>query len=100
LIEQWINQVVLYDLSVTAARSRPLGDGRFEVTLTVNGADEELDIGLFDEKDEVIDLRKHALHAGANTVVVIASRKPATAAIDPYLLRIDRNRFDNVKSVP
>ena len=105
LIDQWMNQVVLYDLSVTAARSRPLGDGRFEVTLEVrakkDGAPlrEELELGLFDAEEKPIYAAKHPIHDGANTVVVIVARQPETAAIDPYLLRIDRNRFDNVRKV-
>ncbi|MEK6373463.1 MAG: M1 family aminopeptidase [Acidobacteriota bacterium] len=112
LIDEWMNQVVLYDLSVESARSRPLGDGRFEVTIEVRASKtnppmhEELEIALFelhpdrtDAKDNVIYAGRHRIHDGANTISVIVDRRPGIAAIDPYILRIDRNRFDNFKDV-
>jgi aminopeptidase N len=112
LIDEWMTQVVLYDLRVESARSRPLGDGRFEVTIDVRASkttkplQEELEIALFelhpdrtDAKDNVIYAAKHAIHDGANTITVIVNRQPGVAAIDPNILRIDRDRFDNFKDV-
>jgi ABC-2 type transport system permease protein len=111
LIDEWMNKVVLYDLSVESAHSRPLGDGRFEVTMEVRAKkdtplDEDLEIALFelhpdrtDAKDNVIYTGKHRIHDGANTLKVIVGRKPGVAAIDPNVLRIDRNRFDNFRDV-
>ena len=111
LIDEWMNKVVLYDLSVESARARPLGDGRFEVTLEVQARkdtplDEELEIALFelhpdrtDAKDNVIYAARHRIHDGMNRISVVVNRQPGVAAVDPNILRIDRDRFDNFKDV-
>ena len=62
---------------------------------------ESIEIGLFttdpDEATDSLHLAPHPLHSGANTIIVIVDKQPSFAAIDPYLTRLDRNRFDNVK---
>jgi hypothetical protein len=35
------------------------------------------------------------MHAGTNDVAMIVSGEPTTAAVDPNVYRLDRNRFDN-----
>jgi ABC-2 type transport system permease protein len=66
---------------------------------------ESIEIGLFtnDPDDasakDILHLAPHALHSGANTIAVIVDKAPLFVAIDPYITRIDRNRFDNVKRV-
>jgi len=116
LIDEWTRDRVLYDLSMTSATSHRLPDGRFEVTMQVVAhksrddqpelpIDDAIEIGLFaidpddaEEKD-VIHLAAQPVHSGANTISVIVDKQPSFAAIDPYITRIDRNRFDNVKKV-
>ncbi len=44
-------------------------------------------------------LRPHRIRTGQQTIVVTVPRKPADAGIDPYLLLIDLERFDNVEEV-
>ncbi|MEA2239849.1 MAG: type transport system permease protein [Thermoanaerobaculia bacterium] len=120
LINEWMRDVVLYDLQVTSATSRRLPDGRFEVTMTIaahksrvnpNGLEtalplaESIAIGVFESDpdnagdDATLHLGHHLLHEGANSITVLVSRQPAFAAIDPYLTRLDRNRSDNVRKV-
>jgi ABC-type transport system involved in multi-copper enzyme maturation permease subunit len=120
LINEWMRDVVLYDLQVTSATSRRQPDGRFEVTMNIgahknrvnpNGSEtalpmaEEIAIGIFTSDpddagdDATLHLGRQLLHDGANTITLIADRQPAFAAIDPYLTRLDRNRGDNVKKV-
>lgn len=41
----------------------------------------------------------YSLHSGANAITVVVDEQPSYAAIDPYITRIDRNRFDNMKPV-
>jgi hypothetical protein len=48
---------------------------------------------------DILHLAAHPLHNGANTVTVIVDKQPSSAIIDPYITRIDRNRFDNLKPV-
>jgi ABC-type transport system involved in multi-copper enzyme maturation permease subunit len=44
-------------------------------------------------------LRPHRIRAGAQTITVTVPHKPADAGIDPYLVLIDLERFDNVEEV-
>jgi hypothetical protein len=37
------------------------------------------------------------MHSGANEITFVTNRKPTFVVADPDLLRIDRNRADNVK---
>ena len=114
LVNEWTRDVILYDLSLTSATTRRLPDGRFEVTMQVNvhksrsderelPVNESIEVGIFttdpDEANDALHLAAHPLHSGANTITVIVDKQPSFAAIDPYLTRIDRNRFDNVKAV-
>lgn len=116
LVNEWTRDVILYDLTLTSATSRRLPNGRFEVTMQVNvhksradehelTVNESIEIGLFAadpdvaSANDILHLAAHALHSGANTLTVIVDKQPSYAAIDPYITRIDRNRFDNVKSV-
>jgi len=83
-------------VQVTAHKTRD------EHELPVN---EPIEIGIFTtdpddaEAKDVLHLAAHPLHSGVNTIVVIVDREPSFAAIDPYITRVDRNRFDNVKNV-
>jgi ABC-type transport system involved in multi-copper enzyme maturation permease subunit len=116
LVNEWTRDVILYDLTMTSATTRRLPDGRYEVTMQVNvhksraddrelPVDESIEVGIFaaDPDDananDILHLASHTLHSGANTITVIVDKQPSYAAIDPYLTRIDRNRFDNVKPV-
>jgi ABC-2 type transport system permease protein len=116
LVNEWTRDVILYDLTMTSASTRRLADGRFEVTMQVNAQksradehqmpiNESIEVGIFttDPDDasanDILHLAAHPLHNGANTIIVIVDKQPSYAAIDPYLTRIDRNRFDNVKLV-
>jgi len=116
LVNEWTRDVILYDLTLTAASSRRLPDGRFEVTMQVNvhksraderelPVNESIEFGLFAadpdvaSANDILYLAAHPIHSGANTITVTVAKQPSYAAIDPYLTRIDRNRFDNVKPV-
>ncbi|MGA8809230.1 MAG: M1 family aminopeptidase, partial [Thermoanaerobaculia bacterium] len=111
LVNEWTRDVILYDLSLTAASSRRLAGGRFEVTMQVNvhksraderelPVNESIELGVFAADpdvavvNDVLHLAAHPLQNGANTITVIVDKQPSFAAIDPYLTRIDRNRFD------
>ena len=116
LVNEWTRDVILYDLSMTSANARRLADGRFEVTMQLNvhksraderelPVNESIELGIFatDPDDavanDILHLAAHPLHNGANTITVVVDKQPSFAAIDPYLTRIDRNRFDNGKAL-
>jgi hypothetical protein len=51
------------------------------------------------EYGERLYLRPHRIRSGQQSIVVTVPRKPSEAGIDPYLLLIDLERFDNVEPV-
>lgn len=109
LIDQWLTDIVLYDMNVGAASSRRLADGRYEVTLLVGARksrndaqlpfDETIEIGLFAADDSVLHLSRQQLRAGTNRVTVIVDKQPFLAAVDPYITRVDADRFNNERRV-
>jgi ABC-2 type transport system permease protein len=121
LIEDWMKAIVLYDLRVEAAVAERRADGRYEVAVRVaasrgrfDGSGNEsplalreaIEIGVFSARpgeaggtDSILYLGKHELRQGFNEISVVVDGPPDRVAVDPYVLRIDKNRFDNVKRV-
>lgn len=117
-IEEWMKEIVLYDLSVESASVRRLDDGRYEVEVRVAGSkavadgsgnetarelDEAVDVAVFDlhpddaeSANSVIERRRVALRSGVTQLVFLVDRAPAYVVVDPDLTRIDRNRLNNV----
>lgn len=110
LIEEWLNGVTLYDFKLDSATARRRADGRFDVTLRVTAAkttdddtplplSEPIEIGVF-AGEEALHLAKHPLRQGTQEIRLVVAKAPNYAAVDPYVTRIDRNRFDNGVPVP
>ena len=110
LIDEWMNDVVLYDFTLQSASTRPLPNGRYEVNLRIAATKqrandenvpmrERIDIGVFSADDKALHLEKHELHSGTQDISIIVDQEPLSAAVDPYVCRIDRNRFDNSRRV-
>jgi ABC-2 type transport system permease protein len=109
LIGQWMNDVVLYDFKLDTATSRRLPDGKYEVTMRIAATKESRDkpvpmreaieVGVFSAEDVPLYLAKHTLRDGAQEVRVVVDKAPLFAAVDPYICRIDKNRFDNGRRV-
>ena len=100
LLHDWLEDVVLYDFRLAAANVRKLADGRYEVTTRIaSSSSVPVDVGIFDVQDNPLSVTKHLLRDGQQEVRVLVNKEPFTAAIDPYVLRIDRNRFDNTMRI-
>jgi ABC-2 type transport system permease protein len=121
LITDLWERITFYDVTVTSAESRPVGD-EFEVTIGVNalqldadGAGKEtevplatwFDVAVFPDGDgsggsdfpEPLYLRKHRLTSGDQQIVVRVPARPARVGVDPYRKMIDRNSTDNVRAL-
>jgi ABC-type transport system involved in multi-copper enzyme maturation permease subunit len=99
LIDQWLNDIVLYDIRLASTNVKPTGN-RYEVTMTIDTNlrfDESIEVGLFARDESPIAVAHQPLHRGRNTIVMIADKKPDLAIADPYVTRVDVNRFDNVR---
>jgi hypothetical protein len=108
LIDEWFEKIVLYDFRVDAAEVTALPDGRFRVVAQVTAAKREAaadgvehDVPLDEDIDVALDSVTQRVHmrSGTNSVVFVTSEKPQFVVVDPDILRIDRNRTDNVKRV-
>ncbi|MDP9193428.1 MAG: hypothetical protein M3P06_17175 [Acidobacteriota bacterium] len=110
LINEWITKVTLYDFKVESAESQKLTDGRYKVELRVSAQKQDdsdrvmpmremIDIGVYSLDDKALHFAKHELHGGVQIISIIVDQEPRSAAVDPYICRIDRNRFDNSKNV-
>ena len=121
LIDDWMKKIVFYDLKMESASYRSLDDGRYQVTMRVstakseaNGAGEETPVG-FDEALEigiltahpneamsagqVLYLEKHLFNKDVTELSIVVDQKPELVGVDPYIHRIDKNVFDNLKKV-
>lgn len=113
LIGDWMKRVVLHDLAIASARSTRRPDGRYEITVEVRAskllmdeAGQEVPVTM----DEMIDVALHAgdageppvrvervrIRSGMNELAFVVESEPDSVEIDPEILRIDRNRLDNV----
>lgn len=123
LIDDLFARVTMYDLKTTATTATQRSDGRWDVTVTVEGRklyadgegeetegrlNETMDIGLFSaepgvgtfDADDIIAVERRPVHTGTQTFRFITSRRPTHVGVDPYNKWIDRDSNDNVKRVP
>lgn len=110
-----------WELETERASARQTAAGAWRVTLrikarkvTVDPAgreaevpmDEWIPVGVYapsgkqgPDFGETLYLRSHRIRSGPQTITVTVPRKPSDAGIDPYLVLIDLERFDNVEEV-
>jgi ABC-2 type transport system permease protein len=121
LLHDLLADIVLWNVSATAARAEPTGTGAFRVTLDVTASkvradsvgnetqvpmNDLVEIGVYAPAADGQDLgaplylRRHRIHAGRQTITVIVPRRPARAGIDPLHKLIQREAGDNVVDVP
>lgn len=113
LIEDLFDTITLYDNEAVAAEARKEGTG-FAVKLTVENRkiraddqgreadipmDDWVDIGVYNDKGDLIFLEKRRLKTGKNEVLVSVGEKPAKAGVDPLNKLIDRVSDDQVVPV-
>jgi ABC-2 type transport system permease protein len=118
IIDEWFEKIVLYELAVDTVDVKPLPGGSFRVGAHVSAAkreaaensvehdvplDESIDVALFRsggiDSANLVATQRVPMHTGANEIAFVTREKPTFVVADPELLRIDRNRADNVKRV-
>jgi len=57
--------------------------------------DQEIDIGVFDDKNLPLYLQKRNVTSGEHTLKMVVTGRPAKAGIDPLNKLIDRTPDDN-----
>jgi len=114
-------RITLFDNRVTAASSKKLPNGQYQVDFTIKSAKfyadslgnqkpadqsrDVLPVAVFPElgKDKKpvppLLLTKRRLRAGDNKFSFVVNKKPASVAVDPYNMIIDRQLDDNTKDL-
>lgn len=120
LLHDLFAENTFWDLKTEQATARQTAGGAWQVTLrlrarkvTVSPAgvetevpmDEWVPVGVFAPTEEGADfgetlyLRPHRIRSGRQSITVTVPKKPSDAGIDPYVVLIDTERFDNVEEV-
>jgi ABC-2 type transport system permease protein len=110
------DRITLYDNRITAATTKKLSDGRYQVNFTVKSAKfyadstgsqrpapehDYLPVAIFPEPEKgkkpalPLLLVKRRLQTGNNQLQFIVTQKPASVAVDPYHELVDRTLDDN-----
>lgn len=120
LTDTW-EKITFYNNNVISAKSKPIGNGRYKVTLKVStgkfyinkkgndisaAMDDYIDIGVFaaDSNNKEgfsqanpLFLNKRRLKEGEHTIEIVVKGRPEKVGIDPYNKLIDRVPKDNTK---
>jgi len=114
LIADLFETITLYDVRAVSAAAKPRADGSEAIELLVSakkiradGAgneaeapfDGEVDIGVLDERGEVVAIEKRRVRSGENRFELTVKAGAARAGIDPLGKLIDRDASDNVVAI-
>ncbi|NTX54306.1 M1 family aminopeptidase [Myxococcus sp. CA039A] len=120
LIDQWLKEVVLYDLKVESATVEAQADGRFRVTARVSTSkharrgseavplplDEALDVAVYSEsprdgsgEDVPLQVERLRFQGASTEVSFVVDQRPTHVGVDPFFLRIERERGDNFRKL-
>ena len=122
LITDLFEKITLYDVKASHAVAKRRGDGRYDLTFTVDAKklyadgqgretptpmDETLDVGAFDvepghagyDAGKVLAVQKLRIHTGVQTVTLTVSRMPKFAGVDPFNELISRNSEATITTV-
>jgi ABC-2 type transport system permease protein len=122
LITDLFEKITLYDVKASHAVAKRRGDGRYDLTFTVDAKklyadgqghetpapmDETLDVGAFDvepghagyDAGKAIAVQKLRIRSGVQTVTLTVGRLPKFAGVDPFNELIDRNSEATITKV-
>lgn len=121
LLDEWMKEIIRYELKVQDVDSKRLQTGQYEITLTISaqrfktlpsgkevaiGIDEPIKIGCFDKHPgelsktaEISYLQSHPINQDLTTVRFVVDTLPRYIGVDPFLTRLDRNYADNLKEL-
>jgi len=106
LLDEWWNQMVIYELAVASARATRLPEGRTRVEATIvarknNGAPlrEPLDVAVYDERGKLLASARPLVVSASTAVSFLVDGTPDHVAVDPFVHRLDLDRADNVRDL-
>jgi hypothetical protein len=119
LIAEWLGGIVLYDLAVREARTTPSAPGRQRLDLALTARkswqsvehdvplalDEEVEVAVYAEDPGVSGRGGKPLSSGRyrlreqDRLTLDVDARARFVLLDPNVLRIDRNRADNLRAI-
>ena len=114
LLEEWMKEIVLYDLQIESAHATRRADGQYDVTLRIQAAKthadrrgeerpapfhESVEIAIYATDESLLHSQRHALRDGAQELTITVRQPPGFVMIDPHVTRVDKNRNDNGKRI-
>lgn len=114
LVEEWLRDIVFYDLAVDSSIARKRPDGKYDVALRIRAgkshADERgeehvvpmhepVEIVVYGADESPLHASKLMLQAGTQDVTITVDRLPDWVGLDPHVTRIDKKRNDNVRGI-
>ncbi|MBX2872277.1 MAG: hypothetical protein KTR30_09255, partial [Saprospiraceae bacterium] len=121
LIDEWMRQIIRYELSIPEVQHKRLPDGRYEITASIAakrfktlpsgkevaiGIDEPLKIGCFDQHPKKVEktntlayLSAHQIQDSLTTIKLVVNTLPKYIGVDPFLTRPDQNYSDNLQEI-
>lgn len=116
LINDWFDEITLYDLRLTEANYKKNAEGRYEVTVDITALknkaqpskevmdvqiDDWIDVGFYSDRDEKHLIHRERVFMDQDELQLdfVLDSLPVKAAVDPLRLLIDRVYEDNRKTV-
>lgn len=121
LIDDWMKQIIIYDLKIDDVVVDQLPDGMYEVTLQIESKrvkasstgeelpimlQEHIPIGLFTQhpstikaNEGIVYLEDHYFDKDQSEIKIKVKEKPSYVGIDPFQTRIEVNQLNNLKKV-
>lgn len=110
LIDEWMKEIVLYDLEIDDAQVTQRTDGNYDVSIDLHagkvradgqGKEQQIELAepieiALTAGDVVLQSSQHPIHSGANRIRIVTSTRPDSVILDPATTRLDRNTRDNV----
>jgi len=109
-IDEWLTEIVTYDLNISNAKTEQLTNGKYQVTATVSGLTfkhaplvekkftHDVTVGIYSEvmgQPYLLQQQSVQMTNGVQQVTFILDDAPFKIIIDPNNLFIDRNRINN-----
>lgn len=112
LIDEWLTQIVTYDLAIEDANLTELKNGHYQITANLTGHQishgssnnreqkvfaHEVEVAAYEASGEIITLSRKWVNfkSGKQNLTFTTPVKPALLVLDPKFMFIDKNRLDN-----
>jgi hypothetical protein len=109
-IDEWLTEIVTYDLNMSNAKTEHLANGKYQVTASVSGTTfkhdpliqqdftHDVTVGIYSEvmgQPYLLQQQSIQMINGVKQITFILDDAPFKIVIDPHFIFIDRNRVNN-----